>query len=189
MNREKLQLQEMKGELDDKLKEQHQEERKEPTLHFADIEAMSEREWNETTVTFQSGMWLILQHNKEWMKKVSSNNIQHPRDIKLDKAIIEAKFRDDKILKKLIAQLAEVVTAPYFQQIGPLAMIQDMHMRQGYYNNALQAYVDQGQVTSENTHEIHVKMLEKAHQEADAEVQNIPEMDSQEAQDAWWKMF
>ncbi|KAL7571931.1 hypothetical protein ACA910_006563 [Epithemia clementina (nom. ined.)] len=135
--------------------------------------------------SFQSGVWLIIQHNKGWMEKVTSNGIQHPKDILVEKAIMEAEFRDDKILKKTIEQIAEVRTSPYFSQVGPLANLLESYMKKGYYKAGLQAYADMGEVTNENAHEMLVNALEKARKEADAEIKLIAEMESQEAQDIW----
>ncbi|KAL7577123.1 hypothetical protein ACA910_019725 [Epithemia clementina (nom. ined.)] len=184
-----IQLQQMQEEMQDKVARLSQEKRQEPTLTFADIKEISEKEMNDTKASFQSSVWLIILHSKEWREKVSSNGIQHPKDIIVEKAVIEAEFRDNKILTKTIEQVTAVRTSPYFRQVGLLATVLEMYMKKGYHNSALQAYVDQGQVTIRNAHKMLVNALEKARKEADAEIKLIAEMESQETQDMWWQMY
>ncbi|KAL7560037.1 hypothetical protein ACA910_000076 [Epithemia clementina (nom. ined.)] len=182
-------LRRQEQELREHQERQAQEGRAEPTLKFADITEVSKQEMTETENAFQSGVWIIIQHKKEWMDKIKSNNIQHPKDIRVDKAIIEANFRDAKILRKLLDQIAEVKTSPSFRQVEPLAMVLDIYMRQGYFNTSLEAYVDMGRVTNENAQEMFGTALEKACREADAEIKLLAEMESQETQDMWWQMY
>ncbi|KAL7577141.1 hypothetical protein ACA910_019743 [Epithemia clementina (nom. ined.)] len=158
----RIQLRQMQEEMQDKVARQSQEKRKEPTLIFADIKEISEKEMTDAKASFQSGVWLIIQHNKGWMEKVSSNGVQHQKDIIVEKAIIEAEFRDDKILKKTIEQIAEVRVSPYFRQVGPTAMLLESYMKKGYYKAGLQAYVNMGVVTNENAQEMLINALEKA---------------------------
>ncbi|KAL7575019.1 hypothetical protein ACA910_010832 [Epithemia clementina (nom. ined.)] len=182
-------LQRQEQELREHQERQAQEGQAEPTLKFADIMEISKQEMTETENALQSGVWIIIQHKKEWLDKVKANNIQHPKDIRVDKAIIEADFRDAKILKKLLEQIAEAKTSPYFRQVELLAMVLEIYMRQGYFNTSLEAYVNMGRVTNENAREMFGIALEKARREADAEIKLLAEMESQETQDEWWQMY
>ncbi|KAL7567037.1 hypothetical protein ACA910_019960 [Epithemia clementina (nom. ined.)] len=186
LHKENLQLQQTKRELEDKPKGQDQKERKEPTLQFAGIKMISENEMETTKKAFQNNVWMIIQHKTKWVEKMKSNTIQHPRDIEVDKATIKAEFRDNKILMKLLEQIAEVKMSPYFKQVGPLAMILGIYIKQEYYNTALQEYVDMGQVTTKNAPKMIENASKKASKEADAEIEKIIGMESQETQDMWW---
>ncbi|KAL7562521.1 hypothetical protein ACA910_008228 [Epithemia clementina (nom. ined.)] len=124
-------LRRQEQELREHQERQAQEGRAEPTLKFADITEISKQEMTETENALQSGVWIIIQHKKEWLDKIKANNIQHPKDIRVDKAIITADFRDAKILKKLLEQIAEAKTSPYFRQVEPLAMVLEIYMKQG----------------------------------------------------------
>ncbi|KAL7561379.1 hypothetical protein ACA910_001482 [Epithemia clementina (nom. ined.)] len=179
-------LKRQEQELRDTQKRQAQEGRAEPTLKFADITEISKHEMTETEKAVQSDVWMIIQHKKEWLDKVKANNIQHPRDIRVDEATITADFRDAKILKKILEQIAEVKMSPYFRQVEPLAMVLEIYMKQCHFNTSMEAYVNMGKVTNENAREMFGIALEKARKEADAEIKSLAEKESQETQDEWW---
>ncbi|KAL7573430.1 hypothetical protein ACA910_013749 [Epithemia clementina (nom. ined.)] len=146
-------------------------------------------EMTETEKAVQSDVWMIIQHKKEWLDKVKANNIQHPRDIRVDEATITADFRDAKILKKILEQIAEVKMSPYFRQVEPLAMVLEIYMKQGHFNTSMEAYVNMGTVTNKNAREMFGIALEKARKEADAEIKSLAEKESQETQDEWWHEY
>ncbi|KAL7580620.1 hypothetical protein ACA910_002137 [Epithemia clementina (nom. ined.)] len=182
-------LKRQEQELRDNQKRQAQEGRAEPTLKFADITEISKHEMTETEKALQSGVWMVIQHKIEWLDKIKVNNIQHPRDIRVDEAIITANFRDAKILKKTLEQIAEVKMSPYFRQVEPLAMVLEIYMKQGHFNTSIEAYVNMGKVTNENAREMFEIALEQARKEADAKIKSLAEMESQGKQDEWWQMY
>ncbi|KAL7556595.1 hypothetical protein ACA910_003486 [Epithemia clementina (nom. ined.)] len=168
---------------------QETEERKEPTLRFAGIKEISENEMEDTKKSLQTDVWMVIQCKTEWLVTMKTKTIQHPKDIQVDKAIIKAEFPDDKILRKLLEQTTEVKTSLYFRQVKPPAVILEIYLKKGHYNDALQAYVAMGQVTTENAPEMLEHALKKAREEADAEIKKIAGMESQGTQDIWWQMF
>ncbi|KAL7561803.1 hypothetical protein ACA910_013340 [Epithemia clementina (nom. ined.)] len=182
---ERLRRQEQ--ELRQQQEHQVQRERAEPTLQFAGINQISDNEMNETRASFQQGIWTILQHRQEWTMRIQDDGIRHPIDIEVERAIIEAKFRDEKIRKKRMEQLEESRTMPQFRQIGPLAMIYKLYLRKGYFNHTLQAFINMGPVTTENAPEMLRRALDRANTRAETEIASTADMHLLAEQDEWWR--
>ncbi|KAL7569122.1 hypothetical protein ACA910_016955 [Epithemia clementina (nom. ined.)] len=180
-------LRHQEQELRQQQEHQVQRERVEPTLQFAGINQISENEMNETKASFQQGIWTILQHRQEWKMRIQNDGIRHPIDIQVERAIIEAEFRDEMIRKKQMKQLEESRTMPQFKQVGPLATVYKLYLKKGYFDHALQAFVNMGPATSENAPEMLRRALNMAQARAATEIARTAEMHSLAEQDEWWR--
>ncbi|KAL7562163.1 hypothetical protein ACA910_020359 [Epithemia clementina (nom. ined.)] len=179
-------LQRQEQELRQQQEHQVQRERVEPTLQFAGINQISENEMDDTKASFQMGIMTILQHHQEWKTRIQDDGIRHPLDIEVERAIIVAAFRDEKIRKKRMKQLEESRTLPQFKQVGPLALLYEVYLKKGYFNEALQAFVNRGPVILQNAPEMLRMALDTANARAETEIASTAEMHSLAEQDEWW---
>ncbi|KAL7578038.1 hypothetical protein ACA910_014979 [Epithemia clementina (nom. ined.)] len=180
-------LRRQEQELRQQQQHQVQKARVEPTLQFAGINQISENEMDDTKASFQTGIMTILQHHREWETRIHNDGIRHPIDIEVERAIIVAEFRDEKIRMKRMEQLEASRTLPQFKQVGPLALLYEVYLEKGYFNEALQAFVNRGPVTSQNAPEMLRMALDTANARAETEIASTAEMHSLAEQDEWWR--
>ncbi|KAL7564334.1 hypothetical protein ACA910_007186 [Epithemia clementina (nom. ined.)] len=86
----------------------------EPTPKFANIVRITKKEMAETKTAFLNTVWATIHHDREWLEAMRSKGIQNKDDIVIEEAIIEAEFRDNKVINKYMEQLARTYTSQRF---------------------------------------------------------------------------
>ncbi|KAL7568464.1 hypothetical protein ACA910_012175 [Epithemia clementina (nom. ined.)] len=158
----------------------------EPTLKFANIERITKEELAETKTAFLNTIWAAIHHDPEWLGAMRSKGIQNKDDIIVEEAIVEAEFRDNKVINKYAEQLAGAYTSQMFRQVTTLSTLIKLHIDQGYHNEALFDYLDR-EITPQNLVAMRVAAILKAREEANTEIKTVAVMESQAEQDIWWK--
>ncbi|KAL7566001.1 hypothetical protein ACA910_011021 [Epithemia clementina (nom. ined.)] len=115
-----------------------------------------------------------------------SKGIHNKEDIVIEEAIIEAEFRDNKVINKYAEQLARTYTSGMFRQVTTLSILIELHMDQGYHNEALFDYLER-EITPQNQVAMRVAAILKAREEAKTEINTVAVMESQADQDIWWE--
>ncbi|KAL7572872.1 hypothetical protein ACA910_004526 [Epithemia clementina (nom. ined.)] len=158
----------------------------EPTLKFANIEQITKEEMAETKTAFLHTVWATIHHDPEWLEAMHSKGIRNKEDIVIEEAIIEAEFRDNKVINKCAEQLAGTYTSQMFRQVTTLSTLIELHIDQGYHNEALFDYLDR-EITPQNLVAMRVAAILKAREEAKTEINTVAVMESQAEQDVWWE--